>query len=392
MFSRIQSLILGGLLLLSGATSFPQAVPDQLARELHAEALQVQALWREKKIPEAMKILELRIASPGFPALDPNTKAGIFYNLACGASLLGRTGEALATLGVAVGEGFRDYALLNSDTDFETVRRDPGFTALLRIVRGRGDYPWILGQYTEYASGPRGAGPAFHYQSKDDADLVQFRKEYKLEAVAGSGDAQSRLLNLLRWVHREVRHDGNSENPSAKDALSLLNLCRKEGRGVNCRMMATILNEACLALGFKSRILTCLPLDEKDPDCHVITVVWSEDLRKWLYLDPTFEAYFTDPKGTLLSVEEVRSGLGAGAPLALAKEANWNGQKKDPREYLNYMAKNLIQLQSPQESRFGYESGNKERTYIQLNPVRLPPGGKKGITYLQDPKAFWGLP
>lgn len=56
------------------------------------------------------------------------------------------------------------------------------------------------------------------------------------------------------------------------------------------------------------------------------------------------------------------------------------------------MAKNLILLQSPQESRFGYESGNRDRTYIQLNPVRLPPRGKKGITYLQESGDFWGLP
>lgn len=323
-------MILEGLLLLSGVSSFTQTGPDQLARELHSEAQQVQALWREKKIPEAMKILELRTASPGFPGLDANTKAGVFYNLACGAALLGRTSEALATLGVAVGEGFRDYALLNSDTDFDTVRRDSGFIALLKIVRSRGDYPWILGQYAEYASVPLGAGPVFRYQSKDDADLVRFRTAYKLGEVAGSGDAQSMLLNLMRWVHREVRHDGNSESPLAKDALSLLDLCRKEGRGLNCRMMATILNEACLSLGFKSRILTCLPLDEKDPDCHVITVVWSGELRKWLYLDPTFEAYFTDPNGVLLSVEEVRSALGKGVPLALAKEANWNGKRKMP--------------------------------------------------------------
>jgi hypothetical protein len=100
------------------------------------------------------------------------------------------------------------------------------------------------------------------------------RQTYQLESVAESGDDTSRLLNLLHWVHTQVRHDGNNAaNGTPRNAISLIEYCRTQNRGINCRMMATILNEACLSLGYKSRHIICLPLDDKDVDCHVVTVV-----------------------------------------------------------------------------------------------------------------------
>lgn len=391
MSNRAQSLLLAGLLALPWTVGLGQPIPEPLGRELQAENDRIQALWKAKKVPEAVQILQNRAASAGFSALNAEVRAGVYYNLACGASLLGKPGEALACLGMAVGEGFRDYATLKSDTDFDALRNDPAFAFLLETVRSRGDHPWILRQHASYGSA-KAAAMGFTYQAKESPDLIRFRKAYDLETVAGTGAFPSRILNLLRWVHRQVRHDGNSENPEPRNAMNLLEVCRRENRGINCRMMATILNEAYLSLGFKSRILTCLPLDEKDPDCHVITTVWSEDQRKWLYLDPTFETYFTDTQGALLSVEEVRSNLIAGRPLTLAKEANWNGTPKNPAEYLDYMAKNLVRLQSPQESAYGYESRKQDRSYCELDPASVQPRGRKGVIYIHDAAAFWAQP
>jgi hypothetical protein len=213
-----------------------------------------------------------------------------------------------------------------------------------------------------------------------------------LESIAGKGDDTSRVLNLLRWVHTQVRHDGNLQAPQPWNALNLLELCKKEGRGINCRMMATILNEACLALGYKSRHITCLPLDKKDRDCHVITAVWLKDLQKWVYLDPTFNVYFTDSQGNLLSIPEVRARMIKGEPLVLSKDADHNGQKEDPAEYLDYMAKNLVRLQCPQQSSFGYESAKEHKAYVELDDVNLAPQNNSGVNYIHDSALFWARP
>jgi hypothetical protein len=84
--------------------------------------------------------------------------------------------------------------------------------------------------------------PKFTYQSPNDSNLVGIRRDFKLDSIAGQGNEVSRILNLMHWVHTVVQHDGNSYNPEPRNTENLLKVCREENRGVNCRMMATILN------------------------------------------------------------------------------------------------------------------------------------------------------
>jgi len=178
---------------------------------------------------------------------------------------------------------------------------------------------------------------------------------------------------LIHWVHNTVRHDGNSNNPTLKNAINILKVCKSEKRGVNCRMMATILNECYLSLGFKSRFVTCLPKETEFDDCHVINMVYSNDLNKWVWIDPTFDAYVMNEKGELLGLEEVRERLVKDKPLILNPEANWNRENSQTKEdYLyNYMAKNLYRLQCPISSEYNTESfkEGKKVTYLELLPL-----------------------
>ncbi|WP_243317263.1 transglutaminase-like domain-containing protein [Geothrix paludis] len=363
-------------------------------QELQAENVHIQDLWKEKKFEEALKVLAARAQSPGFTQLGAETRAGVHYNMACAASLLGRRGEALAFLGTAVGEGLKDWTTFSADTDLDPLRKESGFLWLEGIVRSRGDFVGILRHFQDYGPGAGSPAPAFAYQAKDAPDLVALRKVCRLDEVAGSGPEFERIVNLMHWVHAQVRHDGNSKNPEPMNALHLLEVCRMEKRGINCRMMATILNEAYLAMGFKSRQVTCQPLDEKDPDCHVITTVWSNDLSQWLYMDPTMEAYFTDGQGRPLAIAEVRERLVTGGPLELSKGANWNGRPESPATYKAYMAKNLVRITCPVESAYGYES-RAERRYVTLDGLGFPPRPARdaaGGLITHDPAAFWARP
>ena len=97
-------------------------------------------------------------------------------------------------------------------------------------------------------------------------------------------------------------------------------------------MVAQMLTEVYLAMGFKARFVTCLPKDYVS-DCHVITTVYSNTLNKWLWVDPTFDAYVMDENGTMLSIAEVRERLREDKPLQLNDYANWNHKSKQTKEY-----------------------------------------------------------
>lgn len=247
--------------------------------------------------------------------------------------------------------------------------------------------------------------PAFTYQSADDEALKRIRREFKLDSIAGNGNEISQMINLMHWVHDIIRHDGNSNNPALKNAADIIAVCNKERRGVNCRMMATVLNECYLAMGFKSRFLTCMPRELKFDDCHVINMVYSTEKQKWIWMDPTFNAYVMDEKGALLGPREVREKLINGQQLILNPDANWNRKNSATKEqYLeNYMAKNLYRLETPVASVYDTETSKagKQITYVQLVPLdALNQEGSKSespaksiVTLVtNNPDQFWVKP
>lgn len=251
--------------------------------------------------------------------------------------------------------------------------------------------------------------PQFTYQSQFDSNLVALRKGFNLDSIAGEGNEVSKILNLLHWVHNIIPHDGNHENPAVKNALSLLSVCKKEKRGLNCRGLATVLNECYLSMGIPSRFVTCMPKDSVFEDCHVINMVYSKENKKWLWIDPTNDAYVMNEKGELLSIEEVRERIINDQPLILNPEANWNHLvSKTKEEYLfQYMAKNLYRMECPVDSKFDNETFKKGKviTYVELldlNAYNQSPQktlirqAKSETIFIKyktnNPRFFWALP
>lgn len=237
--------------------------------------------------------------------------------------------------------------------------------------------------------------PEFKYFNPSDSLLTRTRQYFRTDSIAGNGDDISRIMNLLSWVHDNIQHDGGSSWPDCNfNAVDLYEICQKEQRGLNCRFMAFILNEMLLSVGIPARYLTCQSKHyATDSDCHVINIAWSESLGKWIWVDPTWEAYVTDEHGTLLHPGEVRERLRLGLPLTLNEDANWNHKQQATKEsYLeNYMAKNLYVISSCTTSQSQPEGpGNNPKTqHITL----IPQGFKyQGTSVTTDESYFWQPP
>jgi hypothetical protein len=254
-----------------------------------------------------------------------------------------------------------DFIILLNDT-----------TKALTEIQYKPGYLDILKGSDKYNINDNRPIPKFTYQSMDNQNLVKIRKDFNLDSVAGKGNEIYRILSLMHWVHNIVKHDGSSNNPALRNAIDLIAVCKKENRGVNCRMMATILNECYLSMGIKSRFITCWPKDTTDIDCHVINMVYSNSLNKWIWIDPTFDAYVMNEKGELLGIQEVRERLINGKTIILNPEANWNRQNSQTKEYYIefYMTKNLYRLRTPVVSEYDTETSRtgKELTFVDLIP------------------------
>ncbi|RKR08695.1 transglutaminase superfamily protein [Flavobacterium sp. 90] len=289
--------------------------------------------------------------------------------------------------------------LLNDSTKAYTQIKYKAVPQYLEILKNAEKYNYSDNRFI----------PNFSYQSIENPNLVKIRKDLKLDSIAGTGNEISKILNLLHWVHNTIRHDGASNNPTSRNAIDLIKVCKTENRGINCRMMATILNECYLSLGIKSRYITCMPKETQFDDCHVINMVYSNEFKKWIWIDPTFNAYVMNEKGELLSIAEVRERLIKGKTLILNPEANWNNQASQTKKYYleTYMAKNLYRLQTPLISQYDSETWKnvKEITYVELLPLdgieQTPQKSeltnnetKVNFTYYKtnNPNLFWTKP
>jgi hypothetical protein len=323
-----------------------------------------------------------------------------WYNLACTYALAGQPQPALDCLDRSLRAGFTDYIHITTDPDLIAIRSTQRFRDLLAPVRAVGDYPYILERGARYNLHDDRPLPAFRYEPAGDSALVALRKGLQLDSIAGGGTDVNRVIRLLHWMHDLIPHDGNHSNPAIRNAMSLVAVCRREHRGLNCRGLAIALNECYLALGYRSRYVTCMPKDSlgTDVDCHVINTVYLPSLHKWVWLDPTNDAYVMDEKGGLLGIEEVRERLIGHRPLIVNPDANWNHRSAVTKEYYlgYYMSKNLYRLICPVNSAYDLETPGpgKEVEYVQLLPLdyfRQKPD--RTDTYnTNNPALFWAAP
>ena len=377
---------------------------DRLDKE--ADQLYEDQKWG-KLVANQEKYRKIFMAQPDSVRMDymwdTDLNGNFYYNLACWKTLAGDKKGALKTFEYytnrVIDKEEINLSRINTDSDLDAIREEARFKTCMEQLAKWGDYKQKLKNAKQYYRGVVPDGIKFKYMSPNNPDLVHLREHFKLDSVAGAGDEISKIKNLLHWVHNIVQHDGSSNNPEVKNTIAMVELCQKENRGVNCRMMAQMLTEVYLAMGFKARFVTCLPHDLVS-DCHVITTVYSCTLNKWLWVDPTFEAYVMDENGVMLSIAEVRERLRTDKPLQINDNANWNNRSKQTKEYYldHYMAKNLYYLQCMEVARFNSETFIEGQTYryITLMPYDKINSKSNAVNWndlrICDDKLFWQSP
>ena len=374
--------LLSGLLLFSAGSLFAQnASTNPFDGFANKQSGLIQKAYEKRDDAEGMKLMTgLADKYNQLNAEDKRMYRGYltnnWYNISCLYSLISKKTEALNSLDSAVKYGYANYSHLQEDTDFANIKTEPGFIKISNRVRAIGDYKYILQKAGKYNPAQQRNIPAFTYQSAKSPELVALRKKFKLDSIAGKGDEASKAINILHWVHNTVNHDGQHESGiKLINADEIVGVATTKKIGVSCGELATVLNECYLSMGWKSRKVYCFPKDslKTDYDSHVINVVYLPSKSKWIWVDPTNNAYVTDENGQLLSIREVRERLVNNKPLTLNTDANWNNRSKITRDFYldNYMSKNLYMVYSPLKSEYDYQTPgkNKEITYVNLLPL-----------------------
>jgi transglutaminase-like putative cysteine protease len=153
----------------------------------------------------------------------------------------------------------------------------------------------------------------FEYEPLDHPRLKRLREEYKLdEVVQGAQTELELMLRLAQWTCNYwdwPKHISDFYPPW--DALEILKPDQdKTPVGGFCQQFNLVFLQACESFGFPGRAISISQgrLQEKLPGGgHEIVELWSNEWKKWVYVDGALAWYILDQKtGTPLSMWELR--------------------------------------------------------------------------------------
>ena len=132
----------------------------------------------------------------------------------------------------------------------------------------------------------------FEYEDPLHRRMVALRRKYGLDAVvSGSASETEQLVRLRDWVSRQWKYQPPAVNYPAWDADEILR--RKYGF---CVQYAIVLMQAAISLGHQARFVFGENPGGSYEAGHEVCEIWSNEHRKWIFLDGTVSLHYIDPK------------------------------------------------------------------------------------------------
>lgn len=280
----------------------------------------------------------------------------------------------------AFGSWTRAYKMRKIGWEYNEERNNPSVKSLKRS-----------GEYTP------GESPLkfdFGYAPECIDVFQRNRRIFHLRKVAGKGPDYIRMMRLCRWIHDSIRHDGKAVPHVYYNLRCLLGATAYSGQPGNCFVMAMCLSEALLSVGIKAKYIKGHPLRDDLSKYHVFVAAWSHNLKKWIFLDPTYGAWVRDTSGILLSPAEIRYNLIHDIPMHLNPEADYNGNRNYAKTYLShYLAPYMYYMVA---NTYSQDETEGDTHHPQGQWVTLVPNGEGNRRFILNPTTddeyFWQPP
>ena len=237
----------------------------------------------------------------------------------------------------------------------------------------------------------------FRYEPLDHPHLKKLRQDYKLDKVVdGAHGELELLLRLAQWACNYWNWPSHIEkNYPPWDALEILKP-DSDGTPVGgfCQQFNLVFLQACESFGFSGRAISISQgrMQEKLPaGGHEIVELWSNEWKKWIYVDGALAWYIVDEKtGTPLSLWELRQRQlqtlhnEPTQPVRLVdavrtknKQFGWQGLGPKPQNWYLEMRliprSNFLQEKSPLPLNQGTAEWSWTGSYVWTDP-EVPAG------------------
>lgn len=157
---------------------------------------------------------------------------------------------------------------------------------------------------------------SFNHEPYDHPSLIRLRKEHQLDGVVKSARSELEIIELLAaWTATRWKTSHLAESYPKWNALDIL-ATHRDGSTVGgfCQQYSVVFLQACAAFGIPGRIVSLSQGpqgslgDKIKGSGHEITEIWSNEHRKWIYIDAQMGWYMVDSQSqTPLSLLELNS-------------------------------------------------------------------------------------
>lgn len=155
-------------------------------------------------------------------------------------------------------------------------------------------------------------------------------EKYNLNSIADCDNDFENVIKLMGWFNDNTYYSGAQYKFLHDDTLEIFDFSFGKGfkNAINCRYKAIAFSDILVAVGIKAFPI-CL-IDGNFDGCHLMCEVYLREQNKWIVVDPSFNAYFTDENGNVLDAFELRDYFLCGkAPEIIGYNFNGTDRCKD---------------------------------------------------------------
>lgn len=137
-------------------------------------------------------------------------------------------------------------------------------------------------------------------------DVNSLREYVAREVNLNNTEDPEFFLKVMEWVNAQWKHDGLNEPPANATSLDILKAARA-GAKYRCLEYGKVVADILHAYGYSSRLLGITSKNIAYGTLgmgHAVTEVWSNKLKKWIFIDPQFSIHARH-KDSILNYHEI---------------------------------------------------------------------------------------
>jgi hypothetical protein len=142
----------------------------------------------------------------------------------------------------------------------------------------------------------------FYHETPEEPLLTQLQSEFDFSNYISAGFTEFEEMTLLKdWVYSRIPYDLNYDDSELRNAILVLRRARK-GDAFICTTKSTVYMQCAVSLGWTSRLIL---LKKPTGEEHAGNDIWSNQYRKWVYIDTTWNIH-VERSGVPLSIQEIQ--------------------------------------------------------------------------------------